>query len=230
ILSIMRPAREDVEMQVKTVLITGAAGNLGAKLRRHLEGRFDLRLLDIDPKGDNAIVAADLGHWDAAWVDFFHSVDVVVHLAADPAAHQTWPKLIGPNIDAVINVFESAVQQGVRRIVYASSNHVMGGYKDDPEPPLLTTETPPRPGTRYVVDGEQRDSTPYGSAKLFGERLGKEHAEARGLSVVAVRIGWVRPGANLAEDIPPERGSWFRLMWLSNRDYCHLMERCIVAD
>src|SRR5262249_50819903 len=149
----------------KTVLITGAAGNLGAKLRRHLEGRFDLRLLDIDPKGDSAIVAADLSHWDAAWVDFFQGVDVVVHLAADPTAHQTWPKLIGPKITAVINVFGAAVQQGVRHMVHASSTHVRGGNKDDQEPPLLTTETPPRPGTRYVVDGEPRDSTPYGSAK-----------------------------------------------------------------
>ncbi|MBI1915084.1 MAG: NAD(P)-dependent oxidoreductase [Planctomycetes bacterium] len=217
-------------MQAKTVLITGAAGNLGVKLRRHLEGRFDLRLLDIDPKGDEAIRRADLSQWDTAWVDRFRDVEVVVHLAADPTAQQSWSKLVGPNVDAMANVFEAAAQQGLRRIVYASSNHVMGGYKDDQEPLLLTTETPPRPGTRYVVDGEQRDSSPYGSAKLFGERLGKCYADARGLSVVAVRIGWVRPEANLPEDVPHERGPWFRLMWLSNRDYCHLMERCIVVD
>jgi len=224
----MRHAREEVEMQPKTVLITGAAGNLGSKLRRHLEGRFDLRLLDIDPRGDPAIVRVDLARWDAAWGSLFQGVEVVVHLAADPTAHQSWPKLIGPNVDAVANVFEAAAQQGVRRVVYASSNHVTGGYKDDPEPLLLSTDTPPRPGARYVVDSEQRDSTPYGSAKLFGERLGKCYADARGLSVVAVRIGWVRPGANLPEDVPHERGPWFRLMWLSNRDYCHLMERCIL--
>ena len=83
---------------------------------------------------------------------------------------------------------------GVRRVVYASSNHVLGGYKDDPEPALLTTDLLPRPGTRYVADGEARDSTPYGSAKLFGERLGRCCADADGLSVLAVRIGWVRPG------------------------------------
>src|SRR5262249_28755322 len=76
---------------------------------------------------------------------------------------------------------------------------------------------------------QQRDSTPYGSAKLFGERVGKSFAEACGLSVVAVRIGWVRPGANRAEEVPAERGPWFRLMWLSNRDFCQLMERCLLA-
>src|SRR5205823_14243701 len=60
--------------------------------------------------------------------------------------------------------------------------------------------------------------------------VGKCFAEAHGLSVIAVRIGWVRPGENLARDIPPERGPWFRLMWLSNRDFCQLMECCIWAD
>jgi NAD+ dependent glucose-6-phosphate dehydrogenase len=212
-----------------TVLITGAAGNLGAKLRHHLEGRYALRLLDRDPRGDPAIHQADLSVWRPDWVELFRGVDVVVHLAADPTAQQTWPHLIGPNLDAVLHTFHAAVQGGVGRVVYASSNHVMGGYSDDPQPATLTTDTPPRPGARYVVRGEQRDSTPYASTKLFGERVGKCLAQIHGLEVIAVRIGWVQPGANRAESIPPERGPWFRNMWLSNRDYCHLMERCVVA-
>jgi uronate dehydrogenase len=217
-------------MDVQNVLITGASGNLGAKLRRHLEGRYALRLLDLDPRGDPAVLAADLSSWDREWADQFRGIDVVMHLAADPTAQQTWPKLIGPNIDAVINVFEASVRAGVKRVVYASSNHVMGGYKDDPDGGRLTTDLAPRPGTRYVVDGETRDSTPYAAAKLFGERLGKCYAEIHGLSVIAIRIGWVRPGANRAQDVPPQRGDWFRLMWLSNRDYCQLMERCLLAE
>jgi nucleoside-diphosphate-sugar epimerase len=214
----------------RTVLITGAAGNLGAKLRRHLEGRYRLRLLDRDPRGDAEILAADLSRWDGAWADTFRGADAVVHLAADPTAQQTWPNLLGPNVDAAIHVFQAAAAAGVRRVVYASSNHVMGGYKDVPEPFLLTAELPPRPGAHYAVNGEARDSTPYGSAKLFGERLGRCFADAHGLSVLALRIGWVLPGANRPSDIPPEREDWFRLMWLSNRDYCQLLERCLTAD
>jgi nucleoside-diphosphate-sugar epimerase len=215
--------------EATTILITGAAGNLGAKLRRHLVGRYDLRLLDINPRGDPTIFQADLSRWDKRWVDQLHGVNVVVHLAADPTAQQTWPNLIGPNIDAVINVFRASVLAGVKRVVFASSNHVMGGYQDDPEPALLTPEVPPRPGTHYVVDAELRDSTAYAAAKLFGERLGKCYGDAHGLSTIAVRIGWVRTGDNRAQDIPAERGSWYRLMWLSNRDFCQLMERCILA-
>jgi NAD+ dependent glucose-6-phosphate dehydrogenase len=213
-----------------TVLITGASGNLGAKLRRHLEGRYALRLLDRDPRGDPAIVPADLAEWNPGWVQHFEGVRAVVHLAADATAAQAWPALVAPNIDAVVNVLQAAVRAGVARVVYASSNHVMGGYSEDPEPARLTTDVPPRPGARYVVDGELRDSSAYGAAKLFGERAGKCFAAATGLSVIAVRIGWVRPGENLAAQIPPERGPWFRLMWLSNRDFCQLMERCIAAD
>jgi uronate dehydrogenase len=212
------------------VVITGAAGNLGGKLRRHLEGRHDLRLLDRETHGDPGIVVADLALWDPAWVALFEGADAVVHLAADPTAQQTWPNLIGPNVDATVHVCQAAARAGVKRLVYASSNHVMGGYKDEPVPTRLTTDLPPRPGARYVVNGEQRDSSAYAAAKLFGERLGKCHADSHSLSVIAVRIGWVRPDDNRAEDVPLDRGDWFRLMWLSNRDYCQLMERCLTAD
>src|SRR5579884_3412043 len=193
---------------IRTVLITGASGNLGAKVRRHLQGRYELRLLDSDPRGDAAIRKADLSVWSAEWVEQFQGVDAVVHLAADPTAQQTWPNLVGPNVDAAIHVYQAAARAGVRRFVFASSNHVMGGYKDEPVPARLTTDLPPRPGTRYVVDGDTRDSTPYASAKLFGERLGKCYADSHALSVVAVRIGWVRPGDNRAADVPKERGDW----------------------
>jgi nucleoside-diphosphate-sugar epimerase len=212
----------------RRVLITGAAGNLGGKLRRHLEGRCDLVLLDRDARGDPAVVEADLASWDD-WHEQFEDVDTVFHLAADPTAQQSWQNVLGPNIDAVVHVYQAALEHNVRRVVYASSNHVMGGYKDQAEPWRLTTDLPPLPGARYVVDGEARDSTPYAAAKLFGERLGRCLAEAKGLEVVAVRLGWVRPGDNRAEDVPAGRGDWFHLMWLSNRDYCHLMERCMTA-
>lgn len=212
------------------VLITGAAGNLGEKLRRHLEGRYELRLVDLNPRGDAAIQAADLSVWEERWFEAFADLDAVVHLAADPCAHQTWQQLTAPNLDAMINVFEAAARARVPRLVYASSNHVMGGYKDLPEPSQLTTTLPPLPGAHYTTDGVPRDSTAYGAAKLFGERLGKCYAESYEMSVLAVRIGWVRPGDNLPEELPAGREDWFRLMWLSNRDFYRLMECCLTAE
>jgi NAD+ dependent glucose-6-phosphate dehydrogenase len=215
--------------QPKTVLITGANGNLGRKLTQHLAGRYSLCLTDLQSTQPE-IIAADLSIWDKSWVDQFQNVDAVVHLAADPTAEAPWAQLVAPNIDALINVFTAAAQAGVKRLVYASSNHVMGGYKDNAESQLLTADTPVKPGTHYLWEGQLFDSVAYAGAKLFGERLGKSYADIYGLSTIAVRIGWVRPGENRAADIDPAVAEWFRLMWLSNRDFCQLFERCIEAD
>jgi uronate dehydrogenase len=209
------------------VLITGAAGNLGAKLRRHMEGRCGLVL--IDRAGGDGVLVADLSAWDESWVAHFRGVDAVVHLAGNPVAYAPWPELIGPNIDAVLNVFEASARGGVKRVVFASSNHVMGGYQDEPAVPI-TPQLPPRPGLRYGADGAKRDSGPYGATKLFGERVGKHYADARGLSVIAVRIGWVWRGENTPAELPADRGPWFRQMWLSDRDYLHLMDCCLGAE
>lgn len=216
--------------QKKTVLITGAAGNLGHKLADHLGGRYDLRLLDRRSGDDSHIVQADLSVWDDAWAQQFAGVDAVVHLAANPDPTPSWDALKESNIDTVVNTFTAAAQAGVKRLVYASSNHAMGRYKDIPEPRVLTTDIPVRPGTLWERDGQVRDSMPYGAMKMMGERMGKCYADIYGLSVIAVRIGWVMRGENRPSDMPPGIDPWLRLMWLSNRDFCHLFEHCIVAD
>ena len=211
------------------ILITGAAGNLGRKLHWHLHGQHELVLLDRDARTEPDVLACDLAVWDRQWVDAFQGIDTVFHFAANPEGYHPWSELIGPNLDALIHVYQAAIQGGVRRLVFASSNHVMGGYQDEPGI-RLTPDMLPRPGLRYLVDGQTRNSAAYGSAKLFGERLGWCYAQSHGLEVIAVRIGWMwRGGDNVPTNLPCERGEWFRLMWLSDRDFCHLMERCLLA-
>lgn len=214
----------------RTVLITGACGNLGSKLRQHLEGRYDLRLLDLDPKGDHAVVQADLADYHADWASQFRGVDTVVHLAATVRPDVDWPHVLGPNVDAVINVYNAAAANGVRRVVFASSNHAVGAYEDIAEPARLTHDIPPYPGSRLGGWGDRPDSLPYGSAKLFGERIGKCYADSHGLSTIAVRIGWNDPGENPTPTPRPDRKrDWLWKMWLSNRDFCQLFEKCITA-
>ncbi len=215
---------------MKHVLITGAAGNLGGKLAAHLQGRYTLHLLDRVADAERQIVEADLSQWQEAWVKEFEGVDTVVHLAANPDPTPAWAALLASNLDAVVNVFTAAACAGVKRLIFASSNHAMGQYKDIDEPVMIDESTEPRPGTRWEQDDEIKSSTPYGALKLAGERIGKCFADAYPMQFIAVRIGWVMAGENDGSVIGPAAGDWLRLMWLSNRDYCQLMERAIAAD
>lgn len=210
----------------RSVLITGAAGNLGGKLAVHLRGKT--RLVLLDRAAAPGVHAADLAVWDEGWTRHFADVEAVVHLAGDPVAYHDWAELLGPNVDALLNVYEAARAHGVRRVVFASSNHVMGGYQDGPPVPI-TEALPPRPGLRYVADGAERCSGAYAATKLLGERVGRQLATVHGLEVIAVRIGWVWRGVNVPAELPAERGDWFRRMWLSDRDFLHLLDCCLTA-
>jgi NAD+ dependent glucose-6-phosphate dehydrogenase len=215
-----------------TILITGASGNIGKKLRAHLSDRYRLKLLDIDPNGDPQVDEIDLSIWNNRLIDLFDGVDVVVHLAADPNDYKSWEQLISPNLDALNNVFVAAIKARVPRVVFASSNHVMGGYSDsNRDGRWLTAGLEHKPGTHYESSpGNPCDSTPYGAMKLFGERLGKCYAHAAGGVFIAIRIGLVnRIGDNRPEDMSADADIWFKRMWLSTRDMCQLMEQAITV-
>ena len=200
----------------RTVLITGAAGNLGSKLRAHCAALgWQLRLLDVDSKGDADIVAADLSVWDASWAARFAGVDAVVHLAATPSPEASWAAVQRLNIDLTQNVYEAAARGGVRRLVFASSNWVMAGYRA--QEGRLSTEMDPDP------------VNPYGVSKLVGERMGRSYHERWGLSVVCLRIGYCQRGENRPGP-HMKMGRWGQAMWLSDRDFCHGVERAVLAD
>jgi NAD+ dependent glucose-6-phosphate dehydrogenase len=218
-----------MDKQLK-VLITGAAGNIGTKIRQSLTGRCELRLLDRDARGDAEILEVDLSKWSDKLTDAFQDIDVVVHLAANPDDTESWSNLIDPNLDATINTFIAASQNDVARLIFASSNHVMGGYKKWGQMIRLTSKVPPIPGTQYSLDDEEVDSTPYAATKLFGERLGKCFAESSDMQVIAVRIGWVQEGENKPDMMPEEFDKWFKAMWISNSDLCQLIEKCITVE
>jgi nucleoside-diphosphate-sugar epimerase len=212
-----------------TVLITGATGNLGRKLRKHLEGRYPLRLLDRDARGDSDIHVVDLEWWEESWIPLFEGVSVVIHLAGNPVAHAPLEEVWPANWQGTTHVYEAALAHKVPRVVYASSNHVMGGYKDDGGG-MITVDCPVKLGTSYTSDNVLRRSHDYARTKLRGETLGARCAKLGLLTVVAVRLGWVWRGDNTPEGLPRDREDWFRRMWLSDRDFCHLMECCITAD
>ncbi len=200
---------------IRSVLITGACGNLGMKLRAAWADVYSLILIDSAATDDDPeVYAADLSRWDEEWVALFDGVDTVIHLAATPDEFSTWDALVGPNMDALCHTFHAAALSGVERLIFASSNHAMGGYRSIADMPI-TEDLPPRPGN------------PYGAAKLFGERLGKSLASAFDLTFVALRLGWVQHDQNRPETLPDD---WSRTLWLSNGDLVRLFDAAVEAE
>jgi nucleoside-diphosphate-sugar epimerase len=178
------------------VLLTGADGHIGTHLAEHLRERHDLRL---------ARQNADLA--DAGAVrSLMSGVDAVVHLAAERHAAARWEALRGPNIEGMHNVFEEAARGGVRRVIFASSAHVTGGWIPG-GPPVLETGVPLRPDSLCAV------------TQAFGEAVGRLVSDRWGLSVICLRLGHVAP----RPDDDTLRA------WLSPRDLRQLIDRSLAA-
>ncbi len=198
-----------------TVLIAGANGNIGHKLRSHLEavGRYELRLLDIDAKGDPAVHAADLSVYDEAWAGAFAGVDSVLLTAADPSPWASWARIRERNLDLLFNVMAAAQKHGVRRIVFASSNYVVSGYRFKPD--------------RLTADMDPLPINAYGASKLVGERIGKMFSERYGLSFIAFRIGVCQRHHDNRFGPWIPFSDWGQKMWVSDRDLCGAFQAAI---
>ena len=248
--------------RIRHVVITGAKGNLGRKLAPHLlERRICETITGID-RADGpttslaegvTLVEADLANpADERWRQALRGADAVFHFAAqNPYPDSAWDDACA-SFDMTLHVVEAAAANGVSRVIFASSNHVMGQYKDAPladrlSPGGLTPDLVPGPGTRWFNGRKVVQGTAYAVSKLMGERLcvAKANLSGGALSSVSVRIGWCQPGDNRpdtlsATGIPQDSGvehpdterdlRWFRNMWLSNRDFCEVMERALLAD
>jgi uronate dehydrogenase len=196
------------EAPMQRILITGAAGAIGSVLRQHLKGQYELlRLADMAPQEPagpgEEVLTVDICDM-AALERSMQGIDCVIHLAGS-TQDLSWGKLLPLNIEGCYNVFEAARRQGVRRVIFASSNHAIGYHRRET---FIDTEVQPRPDSLYGV------------TKVFGEALGRMYADKFGLQVACLRIGTLR-----ALDRPTE--SRHLLTWLSHRDMAQLARRCI---
>jgi len=205
------------------VLLTGAEGRVGQAILSELSGEYDWRLLDRDPPTrdvDNEFVVADVTDEEAVR-DAVEGVGAVVHLAGDPRPEAPWDSVLTNNIDGTQTVLSAAVDAGVEKFAFASSNHAVGAFETDERTPELY-----RPGDEFRLDGTElpRPSNLYGVSKASGEVLGRYYHDHHDLSVVCVRIG------NLTKGHPPRDYERGQAMWLSHRDCAHLFDRCLKAD
>lgn len=166
---------------LRRLLLTGAAGGIGRQLRPRLRALCaTLRVSDIGPLGEAAPgeeLAACRLEDRAAVETLLQDVDAVVHLGGI-SVEDCWQPILDANIVGVYHLYEAARRQGVKRIVFASSNHVTGFYGQHE---TIDTLAPPRP------DGL------YGVSKAFGETLSRLYWDRYGIQTVCLRIGSVTP-------------------------------------
>jgi uronate dehydrogenase len=185
---------------VKTILITGASGDVGTHLRRELAGKYRLRLSDKRPlkaaRGET-FMRADISKMPDA-LRITKGVDAIVHLGGY-SVEGPWQAILQANIIGCYNVFEAARRNGVKRILFPTSNHAVGFYRRDQ---TIDHRVYPKPDSRYGV------------SKVFGEALGSLYADKYGLEVFMMRIGNVN-----ARPIDKRRLS----IWFSPRDLAQLV-------
>ncbi|MEE2657766.1 MAG: NAD(P)-dependent oxidoreductase [Candidatus Latescibacterota bacterium] len=205
-------------MAQKLVGITGGAGTIGQVLKRELDGEYKFRLLDRTGGEDISTVRFDDLEEVSGSLD---GLDAVIHLAANPSPEGEWSSVLADNIEATYLVTEECRQAGVRRLIFASTNHTQHGNTmlttpetlDPTRELLMRTEDPPNPDSLYAV------------SKLFGENLGKYYSEQHGLEFVALRIGWIVPDDQPESKKGTRAEDYMRAMWLSHRD-CGQVMRC----
>ncbi|HVU92125.1 MAG TPA: NAD(P)-dependent oxidoreductase [Jatrophihabitans sp.] len=186
----------------RTVLLTGAAGRIGRALLDRLPALgWELRPFDRESTPGGVVgditSPADLDRATAG-------VDAIVHLAGQPT-EAPWPVIRAANVEGLVQLFEAARRAGVRRVVYASSNHAVG-FEPLPAAGELPDGLPPRPDTLYGV------------SKAFGEALARYYVDRYGFQVACLRIGTF-------EDRPSHPRSL--ASWLSPGDAARLVDAAL---
>ncbi|MBI3506613.1 MAG: NAD(P)-dependent oxidoreductase [Proteobacteria bacterium] len=161
---------------MKRVLLTGAAGDVGRRITPMLKAAFpEVVLSDLKEPADLKglrFVRADLSNY-AETAAAVAGIDGIVHLGGY-SVEGPWESILNANIVGCYNLFESARLAGVKRVVFASSNHAVGYY---PRTTTIPHDVTVLPDSRYGV------------SKAFGEALGAMYALKYGMGVTSLRIG-----------------------------------------
>jgi uronate dehydrogenase len=189
-------------------LLTGAAGGLGKMLRDRIKPWADVvRLSDLRDLGapgeGEEIMCCDLADREAM-LKLVEGVDAVLHFGGISVEDKFEP-IMQANILGLHNLYEAVYKAGVKRVIYASSNHVTGFYP--------TTE---------VVDADMplRPDSFYGVSKCFGEALSRYYFDRFGIETVCLRIG---------SSFPEPKTARMMITYLSYDDLVELVRRSLMT-
>lgn len=187
------------------VTITGAAGDIGTTLMAGLRAAgHDVHGIDVRSTDVPGVTVADIGTDDDALAAVLAGAAAVVHLAAVP--HESdFETALHTHLRLTHRVLEHAHAAGVRRIVYASSNHAVGFT---PRTDLVTADTRARPDSYYGV------------GKVAGEALCSLFHDRYGIEAACLRIGSFLPRPTNRRNLST---------WLSPGDAVRLVDACLAA-
>jgi len=196
-----------VQNPFNRLLLTGAAGGLGKVLRESLKPYAKvLRLSDIAEMAPatgshEEVQICDLAD-KAAVHQLVEGVDAILHFGG-VSVERPFEEILGPNISGIFHIYEAARRHGVKRVIFASSNHVIGFYKQDQ---TIDAQSPRRPDSYY------------GLSKSYGEDMATFYFDRYGIETVSIRIG---------SSFPEPQNRRMMSTWLSFDDLTHLIERSL---
>ena len=200
------------------LLITGSRGRIGKILTRSLGDTFNVYGLDIVGEEDKKFFLVDVADYTHLKKVFrtLGTVDSVIHLAAEIRFDAPWESYLTNNIIGTRNVYECARLYKVKKVIYASSNHVTGMYEG--LPPTLHKKKNPQ--LVRVGDGPRPDGY-YGLSKAVGELFARLYFDLYGIESLCLRIGTVRGNDD------PTCDKRFMKTWLSHRDLVQLVKKSL---
>lgn len=196
-----------VQTPFNRLLLTGAAGGLGKVLRETLKPYARVLRLSViaamAPAADSReeVFTCDLADKQAVH-QLVEGVDAILHFGG-VSVERPFEEILGPNISGIFHIYEAARRHGVKRVIFASSNHVIGFYKQDQ---TLDAHSPRRPDSYY------------GLSKSYGEDMATFYFDRYGIETVSIRIG---------SSFPEPQNRRMMSTWLSFADLTQLLERSL---
>ena len=204
--------------------ITGAEGTIGSVLRKGLSNKYKIISFTLQTQ-DFESVQMDLSNNNEIKVKF-EGLDALIHLAADPRPEASWESVKKNNLEATYNVYNEVKNAGVKKIIFASTNHTQHG-----DTLLSTPETLDLKKNKILsLENNTNPDSLYAVSKLFGEDLGKYFSEQHKIKFIGLRIGWIVKGDDPTIMCGTPSEDYLRSMYLSHRDCIQAFERALESS
>ena len=213
---------------MKKIFITGGTGSIGSILNNHLQKDYEILNLDISKSNKNSsgTIIGDMNNYNDVF-EGSKGCSAIIHLGAVVSVDSNWDLVLKNNIESTKNVYESAKNNNIDKVVFASSNHAVGLFEnDDPYKQIVA-------GNYKNIDHKKipiidhnvpiRPDSYYGISKAYGESMGRFYYEMYGIQSINLRIGTVQK-----IDTPKNSIRHFAT-WLSHKDIAQLVEKSLIT-